>query len=68
MGFKVDFNARRSTLSKKKDKSRSEIASNRARVHGLFVNKKIEQKLEQRRADGNLSDESETEEPDTYVR
>lgn len=64
MGFKVDLKARKMTLSKKKDQGRSKIALNRLRVHGLFVTKKKEMLLEQRCADGNLSCESETVEPD----
>jgi len=63
LGFQVDANSRRETLSRKKDLNRSKTASNRKRVNGLFVNKKKEQQLE-KRDNGQTSDESETVEPE----
>ena len=63
MGFEDDILPRRETLSRKKDLTRSKTAANRKRVKGLFVNKKKEQQLE-KQENGNISDESETVEPD----
>ena len=67
-GYNVDpkLIGARNTIARKKDKVRSRVASSRKRVNGLFVNKRKELQLENNEAahNGNLSDESETVEPD----
>ena len=64
-GFKVDpkLIGSRETMSRTKDRVRQRVAHKRKRVNGLFVNKRKELQLTENPA-CNLSDESETHEPD----
>jgi hypothetical protein len=64
-GFKVDHKliGSRETMSRQKDRVRQRVAHARKRVNGLFVNKYKERLLTENPA-CNLSDESETHEPD----